>query len=66
MSAVDVLGLPLKEAMQLLREESIVPAVHSTGSSGPAEQEENQRVVKVSVCGERWTLTVCTVPDAFR
>ncbi len=65
MEDLDVLGLPLEEALQILRKKGIEPLVRSTGSPVCPETKGIQRAVNLSCLDERWTLWVCFIPDTF-
>ncbi len=66
MDPVDVLGLSLKEALQALGESGEGAVIRMTGPDSPGEEIGTGRVVKADCVREQWTLTVCSVPDAFR
>lgn len=66
MDAFDVLGRRLPEALQMLRQSGVDAHVAVTGKNSATASHEEYRVVKAVAEGQRYSLTVCLIPDAYR
>jgi len=66
MESIDVLGLPIEEALKKFKTIGILPQIVETKPLRGQTTDGVARVVRQEHSHNQWRITICNVPDDYR